>query len=309
LKKTILNALKSNLIGQGKINASDFIQQGTFQTNQVEFYLDDYQKNLFREMAVNHVSEFSAGNGNELVDTKTPAKMKSLHSSSAMAFNIIGNEKVEILPNQDGLKNGTYSIYFEKKLPTIKKSNAPANLDACLVHENRTSIIFCEMKMFEWFEKNGKLEVSSAYHDVERYYDTDAFPVFNDVFSQLKKGGIFRYDALQIMKHTLGIYNFLFDSKVNNSGFSKIDCVTLLNCVWEVTNPKSLGVYELPYILMEKEEHVDFSKFYAMYQPIIQLFYSNLGVKLDLLYLNHREFINLIKMSSIERSYLKRYDV
>jgi hypothetical protein len=309
LRETILKELKKKLTSQGKINDLDFIRPGVFNTNQVDFYLDDYNKNLIRKMSVNHYQEFLVGNGQEFDDNEKPAKMKSLHSSSAMTFNILGNDSIEILPNQSGIKDGVYSVQFEKKLPTLKKSNAPANLDACLLHEDKTSVVFCEMKMFEWFDKNRKMDVAPAYHNVLRYYDTDAFSVFNEVFKQLVVSGIVRYDVLQMMKHTLGIYNILFKSKMSDGEFSKVDSVTLLNCVWEVTKPDSLGKSKKQYMVMIREEHNGFAEFYNLYQPIVKLFKMRLQIDLRLLYINHHDFIALIKKSSVEMNYLKRYEI
>lgn len=309
LKRVILQKLKDNLVRQGKINANDFIQPSDFESNEAEFYLNEIEKNLINPMSTSHIFEYNKGNGHEFFDNGTPAKMKSLHSSSAMTFNLLGNGPIEISTNHFGIKGGNYHIKFEKKLSTLKKSGSPANLDAFLLSLDWQNAVFCEMKMFEWFEKN-HTELPQAYHQIERYYDFASFSTFNSAFIQLINSGFSRYDAFQMMKHALGIYNSLYAAKVDSDNpLSMVKDVTLLNCVWEVTDPKSLGDHEQTYQEMVAEEHGEYEKFKVIFQEIVQLFKDELKVNLNLVYMNHNEFIGMLVKSPQERDYLKRYEV
>lgn len=52
-------------------------------------YLPDVASNLLKPMTTKTKSAFERGSGSELKDTPTrPAKMKALHSSSALAVNV-----------------------------------------------------------------------------------------------------------------------------------------------------------------------------------------------------------------------------
>ena len=52
-------------------------------------YLPTYQDNLFHQLSETALASFARGSGNELVDAAgRPAKMRALHSSSALAVNV-----------------------------------------------------------------------------------------------------------------------------------------------------------------------------------------------------------------------------
>ena len=101
----------------------------------VRRYLQDVASNLLRPLNAKTESSFEKGSGSELRDTHSrPAKMKALHSSSALAVNVFDSwvdqdksaiQKVlqvdtEILP-----------ISFEEQFSTGLAGNPP-NLDVAL---------------------------------------------------------------------------------------------------------------------------------------------------------------------------------
>lgn len=128
------------------------------QDNEHEFYFDDYDDNLYTKMSKAVYTAYKDGNGGEL--DGNPPKMASIASSSAMTFNIIGNDPVDIHNDYSisssvnastvNIPKGKYKIEYEKKLFPINKGNSPSHLDAFLWCEENKTGIFCEMKNFEW---------------------------------------------------------------------------------------------------------------------------------------------------------------
>ena len=93
------------------------------------------------------------------------------------------------------------------QLPT-RANGLPANLDAMLV--NKEHVIACEMKMLEWLlGKPGVLK--SAYRRQETYRDDRAANAFlnlaDTLFDQNGLPLLARYDAAQMFKHAIALYN------------------------------------------------------------------------------------------------------
>lgn len=144
-----------------------------------KFYYDRYEYNLFCPLGEQALKAYDNGSGAETrPNVKTvkgqrvisPAKMASIASSSAMTFNLLGNEPTTILTD-DILPCGTYNVQFEKKMYTIGKGSNPANLDAFLSNEDNKTAIFCEMKMLEWLGNPTCLK--EAYLDEKNYFTPD----------------------------------------------------------------------------------------------------------------------------------------
>jgi len=312
LEKILKDRLKKNLIDYSKITINDFINPGIFKTPETPFYLDEFEKNLITKMSAVHFAEYNDGNGKEFIDKETPAKMKSLHSSSALTFNILGNDFAIIKPNNQGIDPGEYTVQYEKKLETLT-GTIKANLDACLLSFDKSSAVFCEMKMFEWFSKK-TAPVSESYKESTMYRNHDAYKVFKVLFSLYEEPAKpnkltpYRYDAPQMLKHSLGIFNTLSDANNNpDHEFFGIKKVTLLNCVWEVCDISSLGESSASYLGIVKEEHDGYQSFRLIYQPIIDLFKNKLNIDLQLCYLTHKEFIDILDKTPQELDYLRRY--
>ena len=198
-----------------------------------KFYYAKYEDNLFCPLGEQALKAYDNGSGAETRPVEkmvkgqkviSPAKMASIASSSAMTFNLLGNEPATILTD-DILPRGTYDVHYEKQMYTVKKGSNPANLDAFLSNENDKTAIFCEMKMLEWLGNPSCLK--EAYLNKNYYFAADyanvgcpidAYQTFNDVIAQLidrnklTKAGyrsIFKhYDVWQMLKHLLSIYNY-----------------------------------------------------------------------------------------------------
>lgn len=115
-------------------------------------YLETYEENLFQPLNEESKSAFEQGSGSELRDRPTgPAKMRAIHSSSALAVNFfdpwVGKETqplAEILR----LESKPSAIEFEGKYPTGLPGNPP-NLDVVLKLDSGR-VVGIESKFTEW---------------------------------------------------------------------------------------------------------------------------------------------------------------
>ena len=197
------------------------------------YYFTDYRENLLDKMSNEVCKAFAKGSGNEL-----QRKMAAVYSSSAMTFNIFGNGPVEVKKNTCGWSVGKYTLQYERQLPVLKRGGK-ANLDAQLI--DGKEIIFFEMKMQEWlFYKPSRL-VRAYLHDEARYYNREMFSVVKKLIKEIMnksasddKSYSCRYkhfDAFQIIKHIIGIYNGVAGKK---DEFAKAKKITLVVGDWTV---------------------------------------------------------------------------
>lgn len=110
--------------------------------------------------------KYKCGSGNEL-----KYKMRALRSSSAMTYNIFGNNsKLVIVDNRIG--KGRYKIEYEKQFHTLNSfvKGMPANIDVFLYSEENKEAVACEMKMAEWI-LNKPTGLKEAYLIEKNYID------------------------------------------------------------------------------------------------------------------------------------------
>lgn len=114
--------------------------EGKFEPRE-QFYLERLEDNLFLPMSKSIYCQYDEGDGNELKD-----HMKALRSSSAMTYNIFGNDDAKIVDSNEVYHN--YTVKYEKQLRTLKNSvsNKKANLDAFLYNSKIKQAYACEMK-------------------------------------------------------------------------------------------------------------------------------------------------------------------
>jgi hypothetical protein len=115
-------------------------------------YLGAVESNLFQPLSEKTRAQFENGSGSELEDGKTrPAKMRALHSSSALAVNFFDHwvdiEK-SALQSALGLDQEISSISFEEQFPTGLDGNPP-NVDVTLKLSDG-HLIGIESKFSEW---------------------------------------------------------------------------------------------------------------------------------------------------------------
>ena len=124
-------------------------------------YLDTVDNNLFQPLYDNTRKAFEKGSGSELLDTKSrPAKMKALHSSSALAVNVFDHwagKNTDVLAEALGLDSEIIAIKFEEQYPTGLKGNPP-NLDVVLELQDGR-VIGIESKFSEWLTPKTKSHV------------------------------------------------------------------------------------------------------------------------------------------------------
>ena len=292
------------------------------------FYYRRYEDNLIVPMAEQHIVEYKAADGGEMeAKGRRPAKMACLTSSSAMTFNILGNLTATMKAGQP-FAAGAYEIAYEKQLCTLNKSSNPANLDAFLSNGDAGEAIFCEMKMMEWLGTPNALK--EAYCSRERYFDPAAFDtVFSKLIGALRKSdtpndkneypSIFRqYDAWQMFKHTLAIYNAVShatkDAVASKTGsmagvYRK---VTLLNVVFEMDaawmSEENLRSEYLKARDLERREAEEFIRIMlAPENGLVSLFRTECNVDFGIRYLPVADFVALFEKSPETRDALKRY--
>ena len=274
--------------------------------NHPESYYKDYLYNLFENMIDKHKKQYGGGSGGELNATETkPAKMASIRSSSAMTFNLLGNDTITLLAgNEINHKPGTYRIEYEKQHETISNGNRqqPANIDAFLESEDGTELIFCEMKMLEWFSKNtGQLK--EAYKDENNYkYKELTIQFFKaiEIIEQMSSCGTFEYyDVWQMFKHTLAIHNYM-----QERGWDKCNKVTLLNVVFEPDNAFMSEKAKVAYEYQKSKEHEGFDNFRS---ALVEAGILKDGKNFDVKYISAKDFIRCLEISDKKLRYLRRY--
>lgn len=290
MKHEILQLLKNNYENAtGGVMQSDDLMQST----QAAFYFKNLDDNLIELMGKDALKAYSDGSGNEL-----EKKMKALRSSSAMTFNLFGNDNAKVRSGKF-FDSGIYKVSFEMQLATIRRNPHKANIDAVL--QSDTEVIFCEMKMMEWIlNKPGTL--SASYLDKERYYDQDSYDAFRECAEIISKRALKQYDAFQMFKHTLAIYNY---ATANRGNIPQKIC--LVNCVWELGEVNKLSdKAKNKYLEKLHLEHEEFAIFHASTAPIRKRFLE-LGFEFDIVYMNIADFISNFVKTDAELKYLGRY--
>ena len=293
------------------------------------FYFNDYRDNLIRPMDPVHEQKYKEGRGKELEQTdSSPAKMASVASSSAMTFNLLGNDLV-VFKSNPWFQDGQYTIEYEKQMFTLNRRSSPANLDAFLANDTARHGIFCEMKMLEWLGAPGTLK--NTYLERDYYIDKAAYPVFRDLAEVLKKTegvrkdgshvSIFkRYDAWQMFKHTLAIYNYtsstakeIVDKKTAaRSMAEEFEGITLANIVFEmdsdkIKNARDRKLYLDALVCEQTEAHQFIQIMLDSKYGLLDLFRQNCKVSFDIEYIDVRSFIEHMDKTDAELNLLAKH--
>lgn len=299
---TLLEALKRKLL---EVEGPLEFGNGESRTRQL-YYLRRLVDNLAVPMSGKVRAMYEGGSGSEL-----DWRMCSIRSSSAMTFNLLGNGPVKVV---SGKHEGTYELVYECQLPTLRNNPHPANLDAYLKGEAED--VYCEMKMFEWLGTPHHVlrpDYLEATHYLIPREDAECFIA---MFRKLACIGVMgkgrkseclsdgRYDCLQMAKHLLAIYG-----KVANDPTYRPKKLTLLNCVWEFTNPEVLGRYEAKYRQMEAEEHEGFDKFAKLAEELVAPLFKAKGIPLSIEYVKATELMEAVEYEKPHREKLERYIV
>lgn len=264
-----------------------------------QFYMHDIADNLIRPMNERHRSEFSRGSGKELED-----KMRALRSSSAMTFNVLGNESFTVWDSSETcvetLPPSRYHVTYEYQIPTLRRG-LPANLDA-LLHDGEGRAFACEFKFLEWVLGAPK-PLRPAYFDRSSYRHAHVSEIFVPIAKDLELQGFERFDYAQLFKHALALYNACAEGR-----FSLAHTLTLLNVVWEPPNKsEALSKDDLRQLTTmcgcEQREFAKFSEIMALARKSFEAF----GVHFSIVYLPVSKLISVGSYPAAERERLYRY--
>jgi hypothetical protein len=175
-------------------------------------YLQTVEANLLRPLNESTKNAFENGSGSELHDTPSrPAKMKALHSSSALVVNIFDSwvgKDTSALHAALGLGSEIAAIKFEEQYPT-GLTGTPPNLDVALELADG-NIVGIESKFSEWLTPKSKSNVPfkpKYFPEARALWKERSFPRAQQLADAINNGTQhFRYlDAPQLLKHTLGM--------------------------------------------------------------------------------------------------------
>jgi hypothetical protein len=181
-------------------------------------YLEEVASNLFQPISARTKVAFERGSGSELQDTPTrPAKMKALHSSSALAVNFFdfwvgrGASALQSALDFDG---EIEKIAFEAQYPTGLAGNPP-NLDVALELTGGFTVGI-ESKFSEWLspKSKGKEPLKPKYFPPgSGLWSERGLPKSQELAGSMSRGEtLFRYlDTAQLLKHALGLATQLGD--------------------------------------------------------------------------------------------------
>jgi len=175
-------------------------------------YLENVEANLLQPLSPATKRSFENGSGSELQDTRSrPAKMKALHSSSALAVNVfdywVGRDASPML-SALGIDERHVAISFEKQFPTGLAGNPP-NLDVALRYQNG-HVVGVESKFSEWLtpKSRNKESFKDKYfpEDMDLWKKKD-LPKAQQLGEAVHVGDeFFRHlDVPQLLKHVLGM--------------------------------------------------------------------------------------------------------
>lgn len=180
-------------------------------------YVKTIDENLYRPLSTQSRKDFEAGNGHETQDECRLAKMKALHSSSALVVNFFQywRDQADKSPLLEALalpKELTV-MEFEKRLIISdkykNKFRMPAHLDVML--SDGVKYVGIESKMTEPYNPSKKPSSFTDTYFLKEYESSlwkDLSTLRELAQGISTKGKRFKYlDAAQLIKHILGLRN------------------------------------------------------------------------------------------------------
>ena len=273
------------------------------------FFVTEIADNLFIPLDKVHISEFEA------VPVENPmSDFFAIHSSSVMTVNLFGNKKISF---HNGIfSQNDFEIEYEKQYATVKPMSPqykPACIDVMMTSKNEIGdkeIIFFEMKMKEWLESNVKENVK-AYLDKKRYfYQDESYDAFHFMFERInryiKAGEINVYDASQMCRHLLAIFNMACDYK-NETGDTLAKTIRLINGIWEIDDPAIIGEeFEQDYRIKKALSNKEYLLFKESARLVIEQF-AKMGITLRIDRMSVKQILDIIETHKLEREFKERY--
>ncbi len=206
---------------------------GTIPNRGEKNYLHNLNDNLFEHLSKESLSCYNSGDGSETKDTRTRlAKMKALHSSSAIVVNVFQywqNKDVYPIMYACGLcsnqpkiyppiarNNHTNSITFEEKFEiSADKSQFPKSPNIDIVIQDFPPLVYAiESKFTEPYKSGKQKGIKEKYINNTSFWNglSNLHELAKEIYPDNNK---FRYlDAAQLIKHILGL-----KAKHNKAGF------------------------------------------------------------------------------------------
>lgn len=175
-------------------------------------YLKSIEDNFWKPLSTRTWKAFENGSGLELLDgTNHPAKMRALHSSSALAVNVfdfwVGKDAAPLM-RALGTEVELKSLSFEAQFSTGLKGNPP-NLDVVLELASG-SVIAIESKFSEWLTpkpNNAEVFKPKYFPPDTKFWKQNGLPESQALAEKIYNGTeVFKFlDAPQLLKHALGL--------------------------------------------------------------------------------------------------------
>lgn len=179
-------------------------------------YLPTVEANLRRPLSAQARADFEKGSGSELLDLEArPAKMRALHSSSALAVNVFdawSAGPARPLIHALGFEGALSRIRFEAQYRT-RLRGTPPNLDVALTLEDG-HVIAIESKFCEWLAPKSTVKPAftpAYFADADGLWDRLGLPAAQTLANAIRTGaaGFVYLDAPQLLKHMLGLATHL----------------------------------------------------------------------------------------------------
>lgn len=195
--------------------------QGSKITRGAEHYTKLLEDNLFEPLTTEVLKSFEEGDGKELYDSATDtAKMKALHSSSALAVNQFHfwntpekAKEIAVACRLCSVNNtSSQKIMFEKKFPISPEFKIPPNIDVVIHNKPDSQIklyaIECKFsESYSGYDKSHKL-MKEAYFAESLNGLWSEIPNLQEFAKRLSQNVPFNYlHPAQLIKHTLGLLN------------------------------------------------------------------------------------------------------
>lgn len=175
-------------------------------------YLKSIEDNLWKPLSPRTRKAFENGSGSELLDGPNhPAKMRALHSSSALAVNVfdfwVGKDAAPLM-RALGIEVELKSLSFEAQFSTGLKGNPP-NLDVVLELASG-SVIAIESKFSEWLTpkpNNAEVFKPKYFPSDTKFWKQNGLPESQALAEKIYNGTeVFKFlDVPQLLKHALGL--------------------------------------------------------------------------------------------------------
>jgi hypothetical protein len=176
-------------------------------------YVGAVSDNLRVPMSERARAAFDDADGGEMLDADgKPAKMRALHSSSALAINVFAywEDRSDLTPLLSAMSvdAGAGTLEFERKLPTGARRGKPPNVDV-VISTTTGLLVGVESKFTEWMTPKLALGKSLApYIDgAESYWSRVGMAAAHSIALDVHRGTAkYRYlDVPQLLKHCLGL--------------------------------------------------------------------------------------------------------